>query len=84
MLASNCSTRSQQSTCGEAVGRGVCWNALIRREKYFPIARHQGAAEGRNGRGSAANRERARCLDWLGLRLMKSAIAAPDCPRIEE
>ena len=50
MLASACSTRSQQSTAGQAAGRGIAWNALIRRGIYFPIARHRGAAEGRNGR----------------------------------
>ena len=54
MLASACSTRSQQSTAGQAAGPGVFWNALIRREIYFPIARHRGAVEGRMGGAGAA------------------------------
>jgi hypothetical protein len=72
MLASACSTRRQQSTAGQAAGWGFFRNALIKREIYFPIARHRGAAEGRNGRerggadarrGGLANRDRAKCLD---------------------
>jgi hypothetical protein len=47
MLASVCSTRSQQSTAGAAVGRGFDWNSLIRRGIYFARGRHRGAAEGR-------------------------------------
>jgi len=68
MLASACSTRSQQSTAGQAAGRGFCWNALIRREIYFPIARHRGEAEGR-GMGVAGAADIGICGCCPGFRV---------------